>query len=245
MSKPEEIFSLIKQHATGSFKDSLINIMYLKQAGFAGIGELAEYIIAENINRINLDGLSAKHIGNRTKNKYDSKTDIIIRYNRMYIPFSIKTGLKDRIKIKSGISLKTKKLLHQQNIDKYTLLSAIKIELSSSLYILHINKRGGNFVFDLRKINLGDFNRISRTKTSITLRNKNNKTIVSYDIPRSLWHVNKRALIVIDSFVLGKDNSEDKALKGEPLLINNIIANACFCDIPTLRKINKIIKEEI
>jgi hypothetical protein len=32
----------------------------------------------------------------------------------MYIPFSIKTGLKDRIKIKSGISLKTKKLLHLQ-----------------------------------------------------------------------------------------------------------------------------------
>jgi hypothetical protein len=244
MSKPQEIFSLIKQHATGSFKDSLINIMYLKKGGHA-VGELAECVIAANINRINVDGLSAKHIGSKTKNRYDSKTDIIIKFGKAFIPFSVKTSMESRIKIKSGISPKTKKLFRQQNVEKHILMTAVKIELSSNLYILHINKREENFVFDLRKIDLSEFKKVKRTRTCIKLQGKDNKTIVSYDVPRSLWYVNKRYLVVIDSFVLGKDNSEDKASRGEPLLINNIIANVCFCDIPALRKIDKIVKEEI
>jgi hypothetical protein len=245
MSKPQEIFSLIKQHATGSFKDSLVNIMYLKNNGFS-VGEFAEIIIVENINRMKLNELSAKFIGNKTKNRYDSKTDIIVRLGAAFIPFSVKTGLQVRIKVKSGISNRTKKIFRKPGIiDKHELISAIKIELSSNLYILHINKRENNFVFDLKKIDLGEFSRVKKTRKSISLRNKNGETIVSYDVPRSLWYVNKRALIVIDSFVLGRDNSEDKALKGESLLINNILKNVCFCDIPALRKIDKIVKEEI
>jgi hypothetical protein len=216
--------------------------MYLKKGGHA-VGELAEYTIAANINRMNIDGLSSKHIGSKVKNRYDSKTDIIIKFGQAFIPFSIKTSLESRIKIKSGISPKTKKLFRTPTTEKHVLMTAVKIELSSNLYILHINKREENFVLDLRKIDLSEFKKIKRTRTCIKLQDKNNKTIVSYDIPRSLWYVNKRYLIVIDSFVLGKDNSEDKVSRGEPLLINNIIANVCFCDIQTLRQVDKLIKK--
>lgn len=244
MNYAQKIFSIIKEKADSKLKDSFINVLYLKKSGYA-VGELAELIIVENINKRLNSFLKAYHIGNKTKNKYDSKTDIIIKFNNRNVPFSIKTGSKNRIKIKNGISKSLIELFNEEFIDKKEIIQKIKKEISTSLHILHLNKKKDFFYIDLKKINLKNLDTIKISKNNIILKDKNKNTLIFFDLNRLVIYANKKCLNTLDSFKLGRDNSLDKKHKGENLLINNIIMNVCLCDIPTLRKIDKIIRKKV
>jgi len=236
-----KIFSKIKKKSDSKFKDSLINVLYL-QKSFA-IGELAEKIIVENINK-RICGLTAVHIGQKTKNEYDPKTDIVIKNSKHEAPFSVKTGTGRRLKIKNGISSELIDKLNDEHFDKKEMLYEIKKELSANLFILHLNAYKGFFYLYLKKINLINFDSIKMSKKNIILRNKDKKTLIFFDLERLAIYANNRCLDTIDHIELGKDNSEDKKLKGESLLINSIIMEACACDIPILRKIESFVKKE-
>lgn len=244
INSAQQIFSIIKKKADSKFKDSLINVLYLKKSGYA-VGELAEFIIVENINRKLFRPLSACHIGQKTKNKFDSKTDVVISLNRKNIPFSIKTGSRARLKIKNGISRElSNKLISDDIIDKREILKAIKKELSVDLYILHLSKKNLTFYIDLKKINLKNFDSLKVTKKSIILKDKNQKSLIFFDLDRLVIYAYSKSIDTIDSMELGKDNSLDKKHKGESLLINSIITKTCLCNIDTLRKIERIVNKK-
>lgn len=244
INKAQQIFSIIKKKADSKFKDSLINVLYLKKSGYA-VGELAEFIIVENINREHFRPLSACHIGQKTKNKFDSKTDIVISLNGENIPFSIKTGSRPRLKIKNGISKELSNVLMSDDIvDRDDIVKAIKKELSTDLYILHLNKKKSTFYIDLKKINLRSFDSLKITKKSIILKDKLQKSLIFFDLDRLVIYAYSKSVDIIDSMELGKDNSLDKKHKGENLLINSIITKTCLCNIDTLRKIERIVNKK-
>lgn len=236
------VFDKLKK-ANNAFKDSLVNIFYLKRAGY-GVGELAELILIENINK-RIRGLRARHIGQKIKNQWDSKTDIVISLGTNEVPFSVKTGTSNRLKIKNGISKNIIDAITDDSFDKIEILNKLNKELSANLFILHLTRRKNSLYLDLKKINLKYFDSIKITKRHIILLDKFKNPIVFFDLNRLVIYVYARCVDTLDSIELGRDNSEDKEKNGESLLINSIIMKACLCDIPTLRKINKIIDKKV
>lgn len=239
----QKIFSLIKKRSDSRVKDSLINLFYLKKKGYS-IGELAELILVENINK-RIRGISAVHVGRKTKNEWDPKTDIVINLEGVDVPFSVKTSSYDRLKIKNGISKSLIQCITDKKLDKKYAIDKIKKELSTNLFILHLTRKKDKFYLDLKKININSFDSIKFSKKHIILKDVQKNSIVFFDLERLAIYVYSKFISIVDSFELGKDNSQDKKFKGESLLIEKIITNVCLCDIPVLRKIDKFLDKKV
>jgi hypothetical protein len=157
----------------------------------------------------------------------------------------VKTGSGTRLKIKNGISESLINCLNDESVERKEIVDKIKKELSTNLFILHLTKKKDFFYLELKKINIKNFDSFKISKKHIILKDRKKNSIVFFDLDRRMIYVYSKSLNTIDSIELGKDNSFDKKHKGESLLINSIITKACMCDIPTLRKIERIVNKKV